>query len=97
MEDTDRKLAKRICDVIAVATSDIDAITVAVEDKVAYIEGVVASEHQRQAIISAVYRIEGLNRVITCLATEHVLPRSKASNGQPYIPPPVVIPSYRLS
>src|SRR5437016_3596457 len=41
MQETDRELAKRVCDVVAVATDDIDTITVAVEDGVAYIEGVV--------------------------------------------------------
>ncbi len=97
MEETDRRLAQRIRDVIAVATDDIDAIAVAVEDGVAYIEGVVASEQERRAIASAVRRIDGLNRVITCLSTEHILPRSSTESRQQRIPPPVMTHSYSLS
>ncbi len=97
MEETDRRLAQRIRDVIAVATDDIDAIAVAVEDRVAYIEGVVESEQERRAIASAVRRIAGLNRVITCLSIEHILPRSYTNYKQQRIPPPVLRHSYRLS
>src|SRR5437879_2138963 len=66
MEQQDREVARRIRDIIAVASDDIDAISVAVEDGVAYIEGVVSGESERRAILSAVRNVEGLDRVITC-------------------------------
>jgi osmotically-inducible protein OsmY len=97
MEETDRELAERVRDVVAVAAEDIDTITVAVEDGVAYIEGVVENKGQRQAIISAVEKIAGLNRVISCLATEHVLPRSNKSSKQVHVPPPVLMHRYSRS
>ena len=97
MQETDRELAKRVCDVVAVATDDIDTITVAVEDGVAYIEGVVETEQKRQSIISAVQAVAGLDRVITCLATEHVLPRIKSSHRRQSSPLSGAMQKYSLS
>lgn len=74
MEGLDRELERRVRDVVAVVTEDIDAVTCEVEDGVAYIEGVVPSERERRLISRAVSRIEGLTQVITCLSTERVMP-----------------------
>lgn len=74
MEVRDLELERRVRDVIAVVTDDIDAVRYEVEDGIAYIEGVVPSERERRQIIGAAKRIEGLNRVVTCLSTEHVMP-----------------------
>ena len=96
MEQQDREVARRIRDIIAVASDDIDAISVAVEDGVAYIEGVVSGESERRAILSAVRNVEGLDRVITCLAAEHILPmRPDDTHGA--VPPPVLMHYYSLS
>lgn len=97
MEESDREIEKRVSDIIAVAVGDLDAITVAVEDGVAYIEGVVESEQKRRAITSTVHKIAGLKRVITCLATEHVLSFRNAGRKQLYISPPVLMHYHRLS
>ena len=75
MDIADIELAKRIRDVIAVTTDDLDSVSFAVEDGVAYIEGVVPNEEQRRAVVRAVRNVKGLARVIVCLATEHVLPQ----------------------
>lgn len=97
MEDTDRDLAKRIQDIIAVVAEDIDTITVSVEDRVAYIEGVVESEQQREVIAAAVRNIAGLRRVITCLATEHVLPTRSKERRSPNLQPTTLLRYHSLS
>ena len=79
MEEQDRLATKRICDIVAVAVNDIDSVTVAVEDGIAYLEGVVPSEEQRQAIVRAVRQVDGLHRVISCLAAEHAMPRPRSA------------------
>lgn len=82
MDNTDSQLAKRIRDIIAVATDDLDSVSFSVEDGVAYIEGVVPDEQQRRAIVRAVRNLKGLARVIVCLATEHVLPPQRRSTAR---------------
>jgi hypothetical protein len=97
MEELDRKLENRVRDIVAVASDDIDAITVAVEDRVAYIEGVVENERKRRVIASAAGRVKGLRRVITCLATERVLPLGVSSRKRLDVAPPVLMHFYSLS
>jgi hypothetical protein len=82
---------------VAVATEDIDAVTVAVEDRVAYIEGVVPTEGQRRAIVQAVQKIRGLKRVVACLAAERILPRQSADKKDLPLPAPVLMHYYSLS
>src|SRR4051794_6370588 len=67
MDDQDLILAQRIRDIIAVATPDIDAIMVEVEDGVAYVEGVVPCESHRRAILRAIRELPQLTRLISCL------------------------------
>lgn len=74
MERRDLELEWRVRDVIAVVTDDIDAVRYEVEDGIAYIEGVVPSDRERRQIIDAAKRIDGLEQVVTCLSTEHVMP-----------------------
>src|SRR5437868_14511703 len=97
MEELDLKLESRVRDIVAVATDDIDAITVAVEDRVAYIEGVVEDERQRRAIASTARNIKGLRRVITCLATERILPMSAAYRRRLNVPTPVLMHFHSMS
>jgi len=91
MEEHDRLATKRICDIVAVAVDDIDSVTVAVEDGIAYLEGGVPTEEQRQTIIRAVRRVEGLRRVISCLAAEHAMPRPRAALTAAGVAPPVLM------
>lgn len=85
MAEHDVELARRVRDVVAVVADDIDAVSFDVEDGVAYIEGVVPTDEQRRAISNAVSQINGLDRVVTCLATEHVLPATAdTGNGTLY-------------
>ena len=74
MAEHDVELARRVRDIVAVVADDLDDVTFDVEDGVVYIEGVVPTEEQRRAITNAVSHLDGLDRVVTCLATEHVLP-----------------------
>src|SRR5262245_20060056 len=97
MEELDRRLESRVRDIVAVATDDIDAVIVAVEDQVAYIEGVVEDETKRQAISDAVGKVKGLRRVITCLATERVLPLGTMRRSRLDLPPPVLMHFHSLS
>src|SRR3954447_14218770 len=94
MEEQDRLATKRICDIVAVAVDDIDSVTVAVEDGIAYLEGVVPSEEQREAIVHAVRQIDGLRRVISCLAAEHAMPRPHAAVHAAGVAPPVLMHYY---
>ena len=75
MDDVDEMLAERIMNIVAVAVDDIDAVNVSVENRIAYLEGVVPDEDQRKAIVQGVRNVDGLARSIICLANEHVLPR----------------------
>lgn len=96
MQRQDEELAHRVRDIIAVVTDDIDAVTCEVEEGVAYIEGVVSDERERRAISSAVRQLDGLAQVITCLATERVLPRAEHEESALY-PAPVLMHYYSLS
>lgn len=80
MVEHDMELARRVRDIVVVVADDIDNVTFEVEDGVAYIEGVVSSDGERRAISHAVAELDGLDRVVTCLATEHV--HSSASNKE---------------
>lgn len=89
MEQQDIELARRVRDILAVASDDIDAITSEVEDGIVYIEGVVPTDDKRRAINTAVSRLDGVNDVITCLATEHVLPLTEEQDNSILYPTPV--------
>jgi hypothetical protein len=95
MNDADRALASRIRDIVAVVTDDVDAVAVAVEDGVAYIEGVVPTERQRRVIVRSVRGLDGLKRVVTCLATERVRPAAgqtrRAASLRSVVPTPVMM------
>ncbi len=93
-QQTDLELARRVRDILAVATDDLDAVTSEVEDGIVYIEGVVPTDEQRRAISNAVRHLEGVNNVITCLATEHVLPSSNEQEGNLLYPAPVYMHYY---
>ena len=97
MNNVDIVLTKRIRDIIAVATDDLDSITYSVEDGVAYIEGVVPSEEERRKIVRAVRKVDGLTRVIVCLATEHVLPQHKSDSSIVAVPATVLMHFHSLS
>lgn len=96
MRDSDKALTERVRDIIAVVTEDIDAVMYEVEDGVAYIEGVVPTDTERKAISSAVRQLDGLTHVITCLATEHVMPPPEKNSPSLY-PPPVLMHYHSLS
>lgn len=97
MERHDEELQRRVRDVIAVVTEDLDAVTFEVEDGVAYIEGVVPSERERRQISQAVSRIEGLSQVFTCLSTERILPAPTQHATPPSLPTPVLMHYHSLS
>lgn len=97
LKDQDVDLARRVRDILAVATDDIDAVTSEVEDGVVYIEGVVPSEQHRRAISDAVRELDGVSRVITCLATEHIMPNAAEKESAPLYPAPVYMHYYSLS
>jgi len=94
MSDQDVELARRVRDVVAVVAHDIDAVTFDVEDGVVYVEGVVPDEEERRSICSAVAHIEGLERVVACLATEHVLQSPVDTGNEPLFPPQVYMHYY---
>lgn len=89
MMNQDVELARRVRDVVAVVTDDMDSVSFDVEDGVAYIEGVVPSDERRRAITNAVAHVSGLDRVVMCLATEHVLPNGTEREASPLYPPQV--------
>ncbi|HEX8230611.1 MAG TPA: BON domain-containing protein [Chloroflexia bacterium] len=97
MERHDEELQRRVRDVIAVVTEDLDAVTFEVEDGIAYIEGVVPSERERRQISQAVSRIEGLSQVFTCLSTERILPAPTQHATAPALPTPVLMHYHSLS
>jgi hypothetical protein len=96
LDNQDEALERRIRGIVAVVAGDIDAIAVTVEDQIAYIEGVVPTEHERQAILSAVRQVKGLARVIACLAVEHAMPRINNKTSR-LLPAPVLMHYHRLS
>ena len=93
MDDVDEILAERIMNIIAVAVDDIDAVNVSVENRIAYVEGVVPDEGQRKAIVQGVRHVDGLSRSIFCLATEHVLPRFARADLLLLVPLPILLHS----
>ncbi|MDQ3929729.1 MAG: BON domain-containing protein [Chloroflexota bacterium] len=97
MEGRDRELERRVRDVVAVVTDDIDAVTCEVEDGVAYIEGVVPSERERRQISRAASRIDGLRQVITCLSTERILRSPDRHVTADPLPPPALMHYHSLS
>lgn len=97
LRDQDVEIARRVRDILAVATDDIDAVTSEVEDGVVYIEGVVPSEQHRKAISGAVRELEGVSQVITCLATEHIIPNTAERESPQLYPTPVYMHYYSLS
>ncbi len=97
MEGRDVELERRVRDVIAVVTEDIDAVRYEVEDGIAYIEGVVPSERERRQIIEAANRIEGLEKVVTCLSTEHVMASPSQYVGSGTLSAPVMTFYHSLS
>ncbi len=97
MERQDVELQRRVRDVIAVVTEDLDAVRFEVEDGVAYIEGVVPSERERRQISQAVSRIEGLAQVFTCLSTERILPTPAERTATHYAPTPMLMHYHSLS
>ena len=97
MNEHDSRLAQRVRDVIVVATEDIDAMRVTVEDSIAYIEGTVESGEQRRTIEGTVLQIDGIDRVITCLSEEHVIPSAHSLDPQWIVPPPIAMHYYSLS
>lgn len=97
MSDNDMELARRVRDIVAVMSDDLDAVSYDVEDGVVYIEGVVPTEEQRDNIAHAVSRVEGVEQLVTCLSTEHVLPTRPAPQPDTLVPPPVYMHYYSLS
>lgn len=95
MWDRDKELACRVRDIIVVIIDDIDAVTSDVEDGVVYIEGVVSTDEQRHAICRAVHQLDGLCHVITCLATERILPSDPKRATS--FPPQVLMHYHSLS
>ncbi len=94
MEGQDIELARRVRDVIAVVVEDIDAVVYDVEDGIAYIEGVVPSEVERNRIRRTVERLDGVRRVITCLSTERIFHGAVASEQVPAASRPVQPPTF---
>ena len=97
MERLDHELERKVRDVIAVVTDDIDAVTCEVEDGIAYIEGVVPSERERRLISKTVSRLEGLSQVFTCLSTERIIPSPVPHEAADSLRPPVLMHYHSLS
>jgi len=95
MDNQDRVLEQRIRDIVAVATPDIDAIMVEVEDGVAYVEGVVPTAGQRKVLLNTIRRLPGLDRLISCVAAEHVFTGTSTEGVD--TPCPLVMHYYSLS
>lgn len=97
MEERDQELKRRIRDIVAVVTPDIDAVVFDVEDGVAYIEGVVSTEDERTQISSAVRRLEGLTHVVICLSTEHIMRVCTARQNRELDAAPALVRYHSLS
>ena len=97
MEERDRELARRVRDIIAVVADDIDSVVCEVEDGVAYVEGVVPTEDERRAISKALRQVVGLDRVITCLATEKVLDSAQLHDVGGMYSAPVMLHYHSMS
>ena len=84
LKDQDVELARRVRDILAVATDDIDADTSEVEDGVVYIEGVVPSEQHRRAISGAVRELDGVSKVGNHLPCHRaVMPKAAEKESTP--------------
>jgi osmotically-inducible protein OsmY len=97
MRDNDVDLCRRVRDIVAVIADDIDAVSYEVEDGIVYIEGVVSSDEQRHAISSAVTHLPGVEDIIECLATEHVMPVALNEEQSALVPPQVYMHYFSLS
>ncbi len=98
MKERDAELERRVRGVLAVVLEDIDSVTCEVEDGVAYIEGVVPSDDRRRTISNAVGHLDGLARVVTCLATERVLPSTvRERDSDLHFSPPILMHYHSLS
>ncbi|MEA2574091.1 MAG: hypothetical protein QOH93_1389 [Chloroflexia bacterium] len=97
MEQGDQELQRRVRDVIAVVTEDLDAVRFEVEDGIAYIEGVVPSEREQLQISRALSRIEGLSQVFTCLSTERIMQAPASHTTVEVLPTPVLMHYHSLS
>jgi hypothetical protein len=93
----DAALMRRIRDIVAVVTKDIDAVRVEVEDGVAYIEGVVASPTEARAISRAIGRLRGVSRIVTCLSNEKVRAAQVETKVTAITSAPVLMHYYSLS
>ena len=97
MSDSDVELCRRVRDIVAVIADDIDAVNYEVEDGVVYIEGVVPSDEHRRAISNAVTHLDGVEHVVECLSTEHIMPAALNEERTTLVPPPVYMHYYSLS
>src|SRR5687768_577021 len=93
----DEALTRRIRDIVAVVTNDIDGVRIEVEEGVAYLEGVVSSTAEARAISRAVGKLRGLTHVVACLSTEKVLATASEDDTERVLPPPVLMHYYSLS
>lgn len=97
MDERDKAIEQRIRDIIAVTTSDIDAVTVDVEDGVAYVEGAVPNEAERRALVNTIRQVRGVRGLVACLSAEHVRPVQTAESDDAPKPPPALLGYYSLS
>lgn len=96
MRTSDFSMTKRLLDILAVSVDDLDAVSVRVVSGVAYIEGLVSSDQQRQLILRLAERTPGIRKVVTRLATEN----GRVSPARLWtalaVPPPVLMHYYTL-
>ncbi len=97
MERHDEELQRRVRDVIAVVTEDLDAVRFEVEDGVAYIEVEEPSERQRRLISQTLSSIDGLSQVFTCLSTEKIMETPRQFTTTDLFSPPVLMHYHSLS
>lgn len=97
MEERDQQLKRRIRDIIAVVTPDIDAVMFDVEDGIAYIEGVVSTQEQRTQISNALRQLDGLTHAVICLSTEHIMRVCTARQNRELNATPALVRYHSLS
>lgn len=93
----DDALERRVRDIVAVATKDLDTVRVEVEDGVAYVEGVVGSQEEADAILRVIERLDGLKRVVTWLSIETVVSVRADKYFEEVFPPPAFTHYYSQS
>jgi hypothetical protein len=93
---SDFSMTKRLLDILAVSVDDLDAVSVRVVGGVAYIEGLVSSDQQRQLISRLAERTPGIRKVVTRLATENVRVSPARLWNALAVPPPVLMHYYTL-